>query len=102
MDPTRPLPENAVHVWYTLPPKELENDLRARYLGLLAPEERRRHDRFLQEKDRLQYLLGKVLVRTALSRYYPLTPEAWTFSTNRFGKPVVANSLAGPVPRFNL
>ena len=102
MESICPLPENSVHVWYTLTPKVLENDLRARYLGLLTPEERRRHDRFLQEKDRCQFLLGKVLVRTALSRYYPQAPQAWTFATNRFGKPVVANALAGRIPRFNL
>jgi 4'-phosphopantetheinyl transferase len=99
------LPENAVHVWYTLPPSpahEVGKELVARYGDVLTSEERARHDRFMQHKDRCQYLLGKVLVRTALSHYLPRTPDAWRFTANRFGKPVLANSPCEPAPHFNL
>src|SRR5207249_8661698 len=59
-------------------------------------------DRFMQEKDRCQYLLGKVLVRTLLSRYVNKAPDMWLFSSNRFGKPVLANCPCEITPRFNL
>jgi 4'-phosphopantetheinyl transferase len=97
-----PLPQHAVHVWYTLTPQELDHDLIARFRILLTPEERARHDRFVQEKDRRQYLVGKVLVRTILSRYLPRVPHEWIFTTNRFGKPVVANGAPESNLQFNL
>jgi 4'-phosphopantetheinyl transferase len=96
------LPAHTVHVWYVLVPPEPEADLDARYHALLAPEERKRHARFMQEKDRRQFLWGKALVRTVLSRYHLLPPEAWTFGTNRFGKPTVDHAPADFGLRFNL
>jgi 4'-phosphopantetheinyl transferase len=94
------LTDNAVHVWYILAPRKATSALAARHLNLLSPDERTRHDRFLQEKDRCQFLLGKVLVRTVLSYYLGGDPHAWVFTTNRFGKPILANS---PEPmQFNL
>jgi 4'-phosphopantetheinyl transferase len=96
------LAEREIHVWYTLAAKELETDVAARYLALLAPAERDRHDRFVQEKDRRQYLLGKVLVRTVLSLYLKREPEDWIFATNNLGKPVLANGPADSSICFNL
>src|SRR5437763_1313357 len=96
------LPPDAVHVWYTLAPRPLGDATAAGYLAILTPEERARHDRFAFEKDRRQFLLGKVLVRTVLSRYLPLPPEAWRFSVTGHGKPILANSPSALVPRFNL
>src|SRR5437588_7308457 len=107
MELSRSLPENALHVWYTLAPtrsaaSQLDRDLAERYRTLMAPEELARHDRFMQAKDRCQYLLGKVLVRTVLSHYLNQAPGTWLFTCNRFGKPVLANSSSEPAPRFNL
>ena len=102
MEPSCPLPEHAIHVWYTLAARELEEVVAARYMALLPPQERDRHDRFVQEKDRRQYLLGKVLVRTILSRYLARAPHEWLFTTSRFGKPVLANGPAEPNLLFNL
>src|SRR6266403_68368 len=95
-------PPDAVHVWYTLAPRPLAEEAAATYLALLTPEERARHGRFAFEKDRRQYLLGKVLVRRVLSRYLPLPPEAWRFSVSSHGKPILANSPSAHMPRFNL
>ncbi len=95
-----PLADAAVHLWYVHAPTELPSVVATRLLEMLAPEERARHARFVQEKDRRQYLLGKVLVRSVLSRYRPLLPTEWVFTSNRFGKPVAAND---PAPlHFNL
>src|SRR5947209_6958492 len=107
MEPSSSIPGNAVHIWYTLAPTnlaatELDEVLAARYRPLLTPDEQARHRRFVQAKDRCQYLLGKVLVRTALSHYLPGGPEFWLFTANRYGKPVLSNSPALPAPCFNL
>src|SRR5688572_15495845 len=96
-----PLPRQAVHVWYTLMSRELDEPVRNQYLALLVPEERARHERFAQEKDRRQYLLGKVLVRNVLSRYHPRPPQSWTFRTTAHGKPALTESLSEPLC-FNL
>jgi 4'-phosphopantetheinyl transferase len=96
------LPEQEVHVWYTPATKELETSLAAGYLALLAPIERERHARFVQEKDRRQYLLGKVLVRTVLSLYLERKPEEWIFASNNLGKPVLTNGTADSSICFNL
>lgn len=90
---------NAIDVWYTLAPAELAPDRADQYLRILTLEERARHDRFAHEKDRRQYLLGKVLVRTVLSRYFPMEPRAWRFTANNHGKPILAGDFA---PHFNL
>ena len=96
------LPEQEVHVWYTPATGELDTHVVARYLPLLAPIERKRHARFVQEKDRRQYLLGKVLVRKVLSLYVEREPEEWIFATNNLGKPVLANGPADSHIHFNL
>src|SRR5437868_1421582 len=92
MEPSCLLPDDTVHVWYILAPRELDDDVITRYRAMLTPEERERHYRFVQEKDRRQYLLGKVLVRTVLSHYHARPPEAWTFAGNSFGKPVLTGA----------
>lgn len=94
-----PLSANEVHVWYVGAERELPADVQARCLALLSPEEQVRQARFMQAKDRRQFLLGKVLVRSVLSRYRPLAPAAWTFTTTGHGKPTVA---VEPPLRFNL
>ncbi|HMF10941.1 MAG TPA: hypothetical protein VKE94_01510, partial [Gemmataceae bacterium] len=87
---TATLPEHTIHVWYTLAPPELAGGQAARHLAILAEEEKARYRRFAQAKDRCQYLLGKVLTRTALSHYLALPPDAWIFKTNNYGKPILA------------
>ena len=38
------------------------------------------------------------MVRTALSRYAPVQPDAWTFTKNAYGRPAVAGAIAAGVP----
>jgi len=90
-----------VHVWYVFSDRVIDPGLLARYEAILTPEELTRRRRFVHEKDRHQYLLARALVRTMLSHYVGVRPEAWSFTTNRYGRP----ELAGPVEiplRFNI
>jgi 4'-phosphopantetheinyl transferase len=89
-----------VHLWAV----ELERvdapRLLEAYQRLLNAEERERHGRFRFERHRHQFLVSHALVRTTLSRYAPVPPEAWAFVTNSYGRPEVAAGLPGL--RFNL
>jgi 4'-phosphopantetheinyl transferase len=74
--------------------------LLAAYDGLMTPDERARHRRYLFEKDRLLFLATRALVRTALSRYSAVEPAAWRFAEGERGRPY----LIGPKTdlHFNL
>ncbi len=84
-----------IDLWCAFPREITDAGLIARYHGLMNPEERAKQARFYFEKDRHRYLVTRALVRTVLSRYAPIAPEAWTFITNEYGRPEVAS---GHVP----
>jgi 4'-phosphopantetheinyl transferase len=65
----------------------------------LSQDERTRWQRFRFDRHRREYLTTRVLVRTALSQYHSLAPEAWRFQLNSHGKPT-ADPDCGM--RFNL
>ena len=69
-----------------------DESLFGRYRELLTEEERRQELRFRFDVDRRRYLATRALVRTALSRYVPIGPEAWRFSTDRYGRPRILNA----------
>ncbi len=77
-------------------------ELAAAYLGLLSPEERRRHAGFRNDGDRQSYLVSRALVRSALSRHAAPDPKAWRFTVNPWGRPEVDPTVHGRVLGFNL
>jgi 4'-phosphopantetheinyl transferase len=101
--PPTPLPSlrpEEVHLWLVEPERVSEPRLLDTYRDLLDGEERQRLARFRFERHRLQFLVSHVLVRVTLSRYASVAPEAWSFVTNAYGRPEVAEGL--PRLRFNL
>ncbi|HVY38209.1 MAG TPA: 4'-phosphopantetheinyl transferase superfamily protein [Polyangia bacterium] len=71
-------------------PSILESEaLAAAYDALLTDEERAKVRSYRFERNRREALLARVLVRTALSRYRPVTPAAWRFTRNDFGRPAI-------------
>ncbi|HZB93942.1 MAG TPA: 4'-phosphopantetheinyl transferase superfamily protein [Stellaceae bacterium] len=98
---TLPLDENDVDVWLTRL-DTLEPHLRARYAQRLSAGEQERWQRFLAQGAADQYLIGRVLLRTTLSRYAAVAEEAWTFETNAYGCPFVAAPACHRDLRFNL
>jgi 4'-phosphopantetheinyl transferase len=97
-----PLRDNEVHVWYV--PLEEANDpaLLGRYHQILSPEERGRMARYVQAKDRHQFIVARGLLRTTLSRYADVTPTDWQFLCNRYGKPEIFEPAHHAGLRFNL
>jgi 4'-phosphopantetheinyl transferase len=98
---TQTLSHSTVHLWYTLTdeiPPALALD---EYSGLLSPEERARHARFLNERAQHEYLITRALCRTVLSRYADVPPVDWRFKVNQWGRPEIASPAGGHL-RFNL
>ncbi len=98
--PLMPRPDE-VHLWVVEPERVTEPRLLAAYLELLSEDERARHQRFRFEKHRHQFLVSHALVRATLSRYAPVAPRDWRFTTNAYGRPDIAAGQ-GPGLRFNL
>jgi 4'-phosphopantetheinyl transferase len=90
-----------VHLWYTLSDEIAPSAALDSYLGLLSPEERVRHARFLNDRARHEYLITRALCRTVLSRYADVAPTEWEFRENPWGRPEIALPAAGHI-RFNL
>lgn len=80
-----------VDLWLCWPRDVRNPAILARCARLLNEEEIARWGRFHFEKDRLQFLLTRVLVRTVLSRYAPVAPADWTFSNNAHGRPKISS-----------
>ncbi|HUJ98335.1 MAG TPA: 4'-phosphopantetheinyl transferase superfamily protein [Stellaceae bacterium] len=96
-----PLDEDGVDVWLTAL-DAVERDLLSSYVRLLSAAERERWRRFLVRGAADQYLTGRALLRTTLSRYAPVPEDAWVFETNAYGCPSVAEPAALRDLRFNL
>lgn len=83
-------------VWY-IDPAALAGDDR-----ILSSDEIERAARFRFPDDRVTYTGSHVLLRLSLSRVAPLAPVDWRFSTNRYGRPEIANEGFAGRLRFNL
>ncbi len=69
---------------------------------LLSPDERARREAFRFAKDRAVFAIARSLLRTRLSRYARVAPEAWRFVTNAHGCPRIAAGLTPLRLRFNV
>jgi 4'-phosphopantetheinyl transferase len=99
--PDRLTPDR-VDVWYTLC-EEADSPARlARYREILEESERDQADRFVFERDRIQYAIARALLRTTLSRYAAIDPQAWRFAKNRYGRPEIDIADLDLPLRFNL
>jgi 4'-phosphopantetheinyl transferase len=97
-----PVSRSDVDLWLLQPDACAADDL-ASAMPWLTPAERERHGRFVFERNRVEYLATRALVRRALSSYHPVAPAAWQFRTNAYGRPAidVSSGPAGEL-RFNL
>src|ERR1700760_2923006 len=96
-----PLTTSEIHLWLAFYDEINDERLHAAYRKMLAAAEREQEPRFYFARDRRRYLVTRALVRTVLSRYVPMPPSEWTFSTNAYGRPAIANPQAGDLT-FNI
>ncbi|HWA99115.1 MAG TPA: 4'-phosphopantetheinyl transferase superfamily protein, partial [Pirellulales bacterium] len=92
-----------VAVWCVEDGPQITDSLLARYERLLNDDERSRYERYRADRAKRQFLIGRALVRTTLSRYEPsVSPEQWWFEANEYGRPEIAPGLIATALRFNL
>ena len=88
------LPSDEIHLCLADYDQIADEQLHVSYRKLLYDAERAQEPRFYFAKDRRRYLVTRALVRTVLSRYAPVDPSAWVFSTNAYGRPQIDNVQA--------
>lgn len=92
-----------IHLWLASYDAFGDADLQNAYRRIISGSEREQESRFYFDKDKRRYLMTRALVRCVLSRYAPLSPRAWTFGTNEYGRPEIANAgMRGRALSFNI
>jgi 4'-phosphopantetheinyl transferase len=89
-----PLSPSEIHLWLAFYEEITEERLHSAYRELLNPAEKEQETRFYFARDRRRYLITRALARTVLSRYAPIHPREWVFSTNSYGRPEIVNAQA--------
>jgi 4'-phosphopantetheinyl transferase len=103
IEPQLAIAPGEIHLWLAYYDEIADPHLHARYRRLLDAEELRQEPRFYFARDRRRYLVTRALVRTVLSRYLPVAAQDWSFSTNAYGRPCIANeSVADTSLSFNI
>jgi 4'-phosphopantetheinyl transferase len=97
------LPLNAVHVDLVRTADPAALDKLDDYRPLLSSDEHDRMGRLIYDRDRRAFLMTRALARRTLSRYAPVAPGDWQFTTNAHGRPEISVRPAGtPDLRFNI
>ena len=71
-------------------------------MTLLSDAEKHRCAAFRLEKHRTEYVLSHAVLRLVLSEYAPVRPEAWKFSTGKWGRPEICGPALDTPLWFNL
>jgi len=94
MDSIIGISSDEVHLWFAFFGEITDEQLHAAYRTTLSASEKEQEPRFYFARDRQRFLVTRALVRTVLSRYIPIRPADWVFSTNAYGRPEIANTEA--------
>lgn len=70
--------------------------------AVMSAGEQERKDRYVFERNRIEYALTRLLVRTTLSRCCDVEPQEWTFRANEYGRPEIDSPKFDPPIRFNV
>jgi 4'-phosphopantetheinyl transferase len=100
--PERELAPGEAHVDWILTAQAHDDVLASAYLALLDEGERARHDRYLFQRSKDEFLVTRALARTTLSRYADVDPRAWRFRFNAYGRPEIDGPGDHAGLRFNL
>jgi 4'-phosphopantetheinyl transferase len=96
-------PQNRVDVWTIRTDDAVVRERLPAYRRLLAGDEAKRVERFVQPDDAMRFVIGRALARTMLSRYANVQPRDWPFIIDAHGRPELAMRPAhAPDLRFNL
>ena len=98
----RALERGACHLWHLNPHALPAESLLDRGRAFLSSDENARFTRYLVPDASKTFLAARVLLRSVLSAYSDLAPEAWRFDTNPWGRPYIANTEAPARLQFNV
>ena len=92
-----------IHLWQ-LEQADFElSSLQSECLAWLTESELERFQRFQFDRHRKQLLLGRVLMRLALSSYdRSIAAASWNFTHNQYGKPAISEAQNSASLYFNL
>lgn len=95
--------ESEIHLWQ-LEQADFElPSLQRECLAWLTDFELKRFQRYQFDRHRKQLLLGRVLMRLALSSYAcSIAPASWNFTHNQYGKPAISEAQNFAALYFNL
>lgn len=85
---------NDIDIWLSYYGDIVDDERLDELRQLLTPDELLQERRFHFADDRKRYLVTRAMVRTILSRYVPIAPGRWKFSTNSYGRPRIAEEIA--------
>ena len=88
------------HVWLSFLPDGA--NVEKTVWNILSDEEQARAEKIHPADRRVEFVLAHALLRTVLSRYYPVAPSAWQFECDPQGKPFISAPIASPPLQFNL
>lgn len=92
-----------IHLWHMDQADFELGDLQGNCLEWLTETELARYQRYQFDRHRKQLLLGRVLIRTALSQYdQSIEPALWRFQQNAYGKPAIYSQQQRLPLFFNL
>jgi 4'-phosphopantetheinyl transferase len=91
--------KESLYLWCAYPEDFRSEAITQTSALLLSEDERARWQALRFDRHRREYLATRTLVRTALSQYRPLAPQAWRFQSNMHGKPTTEPDCG---LRFNL
>jgi 4'-phosphopantetheinyl transferase len=97
------LSTNELHLWLCESDKIVDELLLKDCLSVLNDEELDRYSNFSFDHDRHQYLITRAMIRNILSLYRTrISPDAWVFVKNRYGKPSVCFPSGDDTIEFNI
>ena len=102
MLPLTPPQANEVHVFYLFPQEARAQSLLQPFEKILSSDEIERRNRYVPERSRTEYLLGRGMIRSVLSAYSGKRPEEWIFQLGSHGRPEVVNWDEPTSIHFNL
>ena len=90
------------HVWFTEPQAISADRKLQEYKAILSSEELKKYQRLRFDDAKHNFLVAHALVRRTLSMYAAISPAAWRFSYNQYGRPEISGPQGAPPLRFNL
>ena len=97
---SQPLADSDIHVWCAS--LDVSSQDLLYYRSILSEDEVGRAMRFVFEKDRIHFIVGRGLLRTVLSMYLHLEPVQIEFVYGPYGKPGLKPELTDKCLEFNL